>query len=434
MTCRSPSSPPGTARPRRSSAPCRPISPTSGSPRRSTPTASTSSATGTAGEFDAALSVHAAAVPRPGPAGPRRDRRDAGPDGARRGGLARAARRDRPERAGHPRAHQLRPLRHRPVPRACDHPGDRRRATAGALERHPVRRTLRPAAAAATSRPTSPTATGDPLAQAGATGAGETIGIVTLAALDPGRAPVLLEEHRRSAGQPPHRDGRQHRRWSRSAERRSGTGETDLDVEQSGGVAPGANVIVYQAPEHRSRVRRRLLRRRQPERRRHRLGQLGRVRDGRRRRGVRRRGDAGLRGGVRRGVPGVGRAGPVRLPVVRRLRRLRRQRRPRHDQPLGGRPRRTAPTSPRRAARRCRGPARLPARTAPGRSVTVSPAGLGLGLPVAGLRRPSTGSRSPWRPSRGRRRRRRRVQHDRADALLPAGRAGYVSTTRACST
>ena len=28
----------------------------------------------------------------------------------------------------------------------------------------------------------------------------------------------------------------------------AGTGETDLDVEQSGGLAPGANVIVYQAP------------------------------------------------------------------------------------------------------------------------------------------------------------------------------------------
>ena len=27
-----------------------------------------------------------------------------------------------------------------------------------------------------------------------------------------------------------------------------GTGETDLDVEQSGGLAPDANVIVYQAP------------------------------------------------------------------------------------------------------------------------------------------------------------------------------------------
>ena len=28
----------------------------------------------------------------------------------------------------------------------------------------------------------------------------------------------------------------------------AGSGETDLDVEQSGGLAPGANVIVYQAP------------------------------------------------------------------------------------------------------------------------------------------------------------------------------------------
>lgn len=28
----------------------------------------------------------------------------------------------------------------------------------------------------------------------------------------------------------------------------SGSGETDLDIEQSGALAPGANVILYQAP------------------------------------------------------------------------------------------------------------------------------------------------------------------------------------------
>ncbi|MGH3302118.1 MAG: S53 family peptidase, partial [Streptosporangiaceae bacterium] len=81
-----------------------------------------------------------------------------------------------------------------------------------------------------------------------ANGSGETIGIVTLAALDPG-APqyfwqnianvpttgrtVTVDKVDGGPGAP-----------SDAA----GTGETDLDVEQSGGLAPGANVIVYQAP------------------------------------------------------------------------------------------------------------------------------------------------------------------------------------------
>jgi len=81
-----------------------------------------------------------------------------------------------------------------------------------------------------------------------ANGAGETLGIVTLAALDVG-APqyfwtnvanvpatgrtVTVDNIDGGPGAP-----------SDAA----GTGETDLDVEQAGGVAPGANVIVYQAP------------------------------------------------------------------------------------------------------------------------------------------------------------------------------------------
>jgi subtilase family serine protease len=84
--------------------------------------------------------------------------------------------------------------------------------------------------------------------KSGSIGAGETLGIVTLAALDPG-APqyfwknianvpttgrtVTIDNVDGGPGAP-----------SDAA----GTGETDLDVEQSGGVAPGANVIVYQAP------------------------------------------------------------------------------------------------------------------------------------------------------------------------------------------
>jgi subtilase family serine protease len=79
-------------------------------------------------------------------------------------------------------------------------------------------------------------------------GAGQTIGIVTLAALDVG-APeyfwqnvlkmpstgrsVTVQNIDRGPGAPSYA---------------SGSTETDLDVEQSGGIAPAANVIVYQAP------------------------------------------------------------------------------------------------------------------------------------------------------------------------------------------
>lgn len=81
----------------------------------------------------------------------------------------------------------------------------------------------------------------------GAAGQGQTLGIITFASVDPG-APQYF--------------------WSRIARvRRSGrlsydnvdggagapsydagTGETDLDIEQSGAIAPAANVVVYQAP------------------------------------------------------------------------------------------------------------------------------------------------------------------------------------------
>jgi kumamolisin len=81
-----------------------------------------------------------------------------------------------------------------------------------------------------------------------ADGAGETIGIVTLAALDQG-APQYFWQN--IADVPTtgrtvtvdNVDG-----GPGAPSNAAGTGETDLDVEQSGGLAPGANVIVYQAP------------------------------------------------------------------------------------------------------------------------------------------------------------------------------------------
>jgi subtilase family serine protease len=88
----------------------------------------------------------------------------------------------------------------------------------------------------------------NPLYKKGATGAGRTLAIVTLAALDPG-APQYFWKH--IANVPSTKrtvtvdniDG-----GPGAPSDASGSGETDLDVEQSGALAPGANVIVYQAP------------------------------------------------------------------------------------------------------------------------------------------------------------------------------------------
>ena len=93
----------------------------------------------------------------------------------------------------------------------------------------------------------------DGLYHRGAYGSGQTLAIVTLAALDPGptgyqwapgyfwsdvahvaRTGTLTVQNIDGGPDTPNDT--------------SGSGETDLDVEQSGGVAPRANVIVYQAP------------------------------------------------------------------------------------------------------------------------------------------------------------------------------------------
>jgi kumamolisin len=87
----------------------------------------------------------------------------------------------------------------------------------------------------------------DGLYRRGADGAGQTVAIVTLAALDPG-APEYFWANVAHINQTgtltvDNVDG-----GPGAPSDASGSGETDLDVEQSGGVAPGANVIVYQAP------------------------------------------------------------------------------------------------------------------------------------------------------------------------------------------
>ena len=87
----------------------------------------------------------------------------------------------------------------------------------------------------------------DGLYAKGATGAGQTLGIVTLAAVDP-TSPAyfwsnIAKVHRTGSLTIDNIDG-----GPGAPSIAAGTDETDLDIEQSGGVAPGANVIDYQAP------------------------------------------------------------------------------------------------------------------------------------------------------------------------------------------
>jgi kumamolisin len=86
----------------------------------------------------------------------------------------------------------------------------------------------------------------DPL-YARANGSGQTVGIVTLAAVDPGAPEYFWTNisHTTRTGQltVDNVDGGP---GAPSAD--SGSVETDIDIEQSGALAPGANVIDYQAP------------------------------------------------------------------------------------------------------------------------------------------------------------------------------------------
>jgi kumamolisin len=87
----------------------------------------------------------------------------------------------------------------------------------------------------------------DPLYQQGVTGRGRTIGIMTLAAFTPDDAYKYWEAVGLTVASDRIRimnvDG-----GPGAPSDASGSMETTLDVEQSGGVAPGASIIVYQAP------------------------------------------------------------------------------------------------------------------------------------------------------------------------------------------
>jgi kumamolisin len=86
-----------------------------------------------------------------------------------------------------------------------------------------------------------------PLYSAGVTGSGRTIGIVTFASFTPSDAFAYWKALNLSVD--PHRltivnvDG-----GPGAPSDVSGSGETTLDVEQSGGIAPGARITVYQSP------------------------------------------------------------------------------------------------------------------------------------------------------------------------------------------
>lgn len=88
----------------------------------------------------------------------------------------------------------------------------------------------------------------DGLYHQGANGAGQTVAIVTLAAMDSGAPQHFWRKvvHVPATGRTVkvvNVDG-----GPGAPSDNAGSSETDLDVEQSGGVAPGANVVVYQAP------------------------------------------------------------------------------------------------------------------------------------------------------------------------------------------
>ena len=87
-----------------------------------------------------------------------------------------------------------------------------------------------------------------PLYQQGNTGSGQTVGILTFASLDPGAPQYFWKNvsHTPTAGRTVslvNVDG-----GAGAPSNDAGSSETDLDVEQAGGIAPAANIVVYQAP------------------------------------------------------------------------------------------------------------------------------------------------------------------------------------------
>ncbi len=87
-----------------------------------------------------------------------------------------------------------------------------------------------------------------PLYAKGATGAGRTIGIVTLASLTPSDPEFFWSNVLGIAAKPDRITLDDVDGGAGPVSDASGSGETTLDVEQSGALAPDANIVVYQAP------------------------------------------------------------------------------------------------------------------------------------------------------------------------------------------
>jgi subtilase family serine protease len=85
-----------------------------------------------------------------------------------------------------------------------------------------------------------------PLYKQGVDGTGSTIGIATMAGFLPADAYTYWSTIGLDVGQS--RITQVHVDEGAPIGARAGTGETSLDVEQSGGIAPGANLVVYDAP------------------------------------------------------------------------------------------------------------------------------------------------------------------------------------------
>jgi kumamolisin len=88
-----------------------------------------------------------------------------------------------------------------------------------------------------------------PLYNSGITGQGQTVGVVTLAGFDPNAAYYFWNT---VLGMTPKQQNRitvyNIDNGPGAPSEAAGSGESDLDVEQSGALAPGAHVAVYQAP------------------------------------------------------------------------------------------------------------------------------------------------------------------------------------------
>ena len=99
----------------------------------------------------------------------------------------------------------------------------------------------------ATCRRTSPPTTASTASTQGCRRSGQTLAVVSLAAVDPGAPEYfwsnIAHVDRTGSFTVENVDG-----GPGTPSDASGTGETDLDIEQSGALAPGANVILYQAP------------------------------------------------------------------------------------------------------------------------------------------------------------------------------------------